>query len=209
MIKIEASSIEEVLLIHNSGVLISHASRRSKDDIDRDIFSGMFTAVQEFIKDSFSGKVDKNLKKMAFGEQMIYIEQGNNIFIIAIVEGSGHIFLSLQMMEVLKEVEGKYGSILNDWTGDMRQLKGIDDITNKLLQVTGDTGLRRISFTEELLGGVILDDGKMFVPKPEEEGEEETKPEEEKLKIESEEQTPVQVKLIRKRKKRIMLKRKK
>ncbi len=132
--------MEELLLIHNSGCLISHASRKPKDDMDRDIFSGMFTAVQEFIKDSFKGKVDKGLKKMAFGEQKIQIEHGRNFFVIAIVEGSEPVFLPLYMLEVVKEVEEKYDLVLDGWNGDMSKVVGIDDIIKKLFQVTDEKG---------------------------------------------------------------------
>jgi hypothetical protein len=77
--------LEEVLLIHNSGVLISQISRKLDMDIDRDIFSGMFTAVQEFIKDSFGRSKDMGLKRMDFSDKKIIIEHGHNIFLTSIL----------------------------------------------------------------------------------------------------------------------------
>jgi hypothetical protein len=46
--------VKEVFLIHKSGILLYHLSREHKPGRDEEVLSGMFTAVQEFIKDSFS-----------------------------------------------------------------------------------------------------------------------------------------------------------
>ncbi|MDI6916486.1 MAG: AAA family ATPase [Thermoplasmatales archaeon] len=48
-------SLDEVFLIYKSGVLIAHTSKKNRG-LDSDIVAGMFTAVQDFIKDSFGDK---------------------------------------------------------------------------------------------------------------------------------------------------------
>ncbi|MCK5561127.1 MAG: hypothetical protein KAJ51_11055, partial [Thermoplasmata archaeon] len=45
---------EELFLIHHGGTLITHLSRHQQANVDDIIFSGMFTAVQDFIKDTFT-----------------------------------------------------------------------------------------------------------------------------------------------------------
>ncbi|UCE75337.1 MAG: hypothetical protein JSV56_06460, partial [Methanomassiliicoccales archaeon] len=132
--------LEEVLLIHNSGVLVSHVSRKLEEDIDRDIFSGMFTAVQEFIKDSFGTSQDTGLTRMDFGEKKILIEHGRSIFLTSILGGGEPRYLPLYMVEILREVEEEYGDTLEGWQGNYSQLEGIDDIVRKLLNVTDEKG---------------------------------------------------------------------
>jgi hypothetical protein len=132
--------VEDVFLIHNSGTLVSKVSRLLEEDIDRDIFSGMLTAVQEFVKDSFRQREDVGLKRMDFGTHKILIEHGQYAFLSTIILGGEPRYLPLFMLEVLREVEKKYGSVLDGWKGTFTELEGIDDIINKLLQVTEEKG---------------------------------------------------------------------
>jgi hypothetical protein len=46
--------IEEIFLIHNSGKLLNHIYCKTHSKFDDEIFSGMFTAIQEFIEDTFT-----------------------------------------------------------------------------------------------------------------------------------------------------------
>ncbi|UCG70563.1 MAG: hypothetical protein JSV09_05975, partial [Thermoplasmata archaeon] len=147
--------IEEVLLIHKSGVLITQASRKLEMDIDRDIFSSMFTAVQEFIKDSFGRQDDAGLKRMDFGSNKILIEHGNHTFLTAILAGGEPRYLPLYMVEVLREVEQKYGAVLDEWRGLFAGLEGIDDIIGKLLQVTDERGADVEGFESGVVASTI------------------------------------------------------
>jgi tetratricopeptide (TPR) repeat protein len=148
-------AIEEVLLIHNSGVLISQASRRLEDDVDRDIFSSMFTAVQQFIKDSFRDRAEVGLKRMDFGQSKILIEHGHYTFLTAIIVGGEPRYLPLYMVEVLKEVEQKYGSVLDGWRGMYSELEGIDGIIGKLLQVTEEKGAEVEGFESGVVASTV------------------------------------------------------
>lgn len=148
-------SIEEVLLIHNSGILITLASRKLETGMDRDIFSGMFTAVQDFIQDSFQANEEAGLRRMDFGDNKILIEHGHNIFITAILTGGEPRYLPLYMVEVLNEVEQKYADVLEGWQGDLGQLEGIDDYLVKLLHVTDEKGADVAGFESGLVAQTI------------------------------------------------------
>jgi hypothetical protein len=147
--------IEEVLLIHNSGILISQATRKMDMEVDRDIFSGMFTAVQDFIKDSFQRRDDSGLKRMDFGENKIVIEHGHKIFLTAITVGGEPRYLPLFMAETMREVEEKYGEQLENWRGDHSKLEGIDSIIEKLLQVSDEKGADVAGFERGVVASTI------------------------------------------------------
>ncbi len=132
--------VEDVFLIHNSGTLVSKVSRLLEEDIDKDIFSGMLTAVQEFIKDSFRQREEVGLKRMDFGTHKILIEHGQYAFLTTIILGGEPRYLPLYMLEVLREVEEKYGSVLDGWRGTFTELEGVDDLIGRLLQVTEEKG---------------------------------------------------------------------
>ena len=65
-LRVERAIIDEVFLMYRDGRLIKHFTRRLKPDVDQDILSGMLTAVQEFVKDTFRGE-EGELDQMKFG----------------------------------------------------------------------------------------------------------------------------------------------
>ncbi len=52
--KMQQFDVKEIFLIHNSGKLLNHIYFKTHSKFDDEIFSGMFTAIQEFIEDTFS-----------------------------------------------------------------------------------------------------------------------------------------------------------
>ncbi|HKW43957.1 MAG TPA: hypothetical protein VJP06_07190, partial [Thermoplasmata archaeon] len=141
-IKIEPEAtylVEDVFLIHSDGRLIAHHSRKFREEIDEDIFSGMLTVVQDFVKDSFRSRTRIGMKRLDFGDSKILIERSPHTFLATVLVGQEPKFLPLYMLQVLKEVEDRYGVVLEKWTGLLHNLEGIDDIIKKLLLVAKDT----------------------------------------------------------------------
>jgi hypothetical protein len=147
--------IEQVFLIMNSGVLVSQVARRMEEDIDEEIFSGMLIAVQDFIGDSFRKKEDVGLKRMDFGEHKILIEEGKFTFLVAVLVGDEPRFLPLFMLEVLSEVEEKYGSVLDGWDGTYTNLVGIEDVIGKIMGVIDAKGVDIDGFTSGRVSSTI------------------------------------------------------
>ena len=130
--------VEDVFLIHGDGRLIAHHSRKFRDEIDEDIFSGMLTVVQDFVKDSFKSRTRVGMKRLDFGDSKILIERSPHTFLATVLIGQEPKLLPLYMLQVLKEVEDRYGGVLERWTGLLHQLEGIDGVVEKLLLVAKD-----------------------------------------------------------------------
>jgi PKD repeat protein len=56
--RMQKYDVEEIFLIHNSGKLLNHVYCKTHSKFDDEIFSGMFTAIQEFIEDTFTNNSD-------------------------------------------------------------------------------------------------------------------------------------------------------
>ena len=141
-IRVEPEStylVEDVFLIHSDGRLIAHYSRKFREEIDEDIFSGMLTVVQDFVKDSFRARTRVGMKRLDFGDSKILIERSPHAFLATVVVGREPRLLPLYMLQVLKEVEDRYGNVLERWTGLLHQLEGIDDVIKKLVLVAKDS----------------------------------------------------------------------
>jgi hypothetical protein len=135
-------TIEEVFLVDNAGVLLVHLSRGESKAIDAKLVSGMLTAVQEFVKDSFMGnneiediKLDNGaLGKLEYGDFQIVIERGEYTFLSAVISGYDNKRLRNRMKDVVLEFEIQYLSVLKDWDGDMAKFDGADKIVGRLLK---------------------------------------------------------------------------
>lgn len=120
-------TLQDVFLIHNDGRLIAHETRQESDGIDKDVVSAMFTAVQEFVKDSFqAGEV--GLKKLEIGDRNVVIEKGRSVYLAMIYTGwpPKAVFEALTML--LSDVEERYKGRIERWNGTKKSLKGVDDM---------------------------------------------------------------------------------
>jgi hypothetical protein len=132
---------EEVFLIHQGGTLITHLSRQPQANVDDIIFSGMFTAVQEFINDTFTSDsadaADDNkwaLDELKLGDNNILIERSENTYLAVIFSGEGSKRLRRIVIKLLNKIESKYDYILPRWDGNITELKGTKNILSVLIK---------------------------------------------------------------------------
>jgi hypothetical protein len=127
--------IEDLFVITNSGLLLSHISKDSKPDVDEDILSSMLTAVKEFVKDSFgSSSEEGELDELQYGKTRIIIEYGKDVYLAAVVRGQESMEFRPGMKKILKQIHRKFGRVFDTWDGDMGQLRGIERLTHSLVE---------------------------------------------------------------------------
>jgi PKD repeat protein len=137
---------EEVFLIHSGGTLITHLTRNQQANVDDIIFSGMFTAVQEFIRDTFTGDrsnsavsdADWALDELKLGENKILIERSENTYLAVIFSGEGSKRLRRIVKKLLDKIETKYDRILPNWDGNINLLAGTKQILSVLIKSIDD-----------------------------------------------------------------------
>jgi hypothetical protein len=143
--------IDEAYIIYRNGILLTHRTNKNSNlkDMDDDILSSMFTAIQDFIKDSFdqnsnrSRLTDKDakfqkkdewqLKQLKLEGHNIMIEHGEHAFLAVIYSGTGGWKLKRLVKNITIVIEDKYADALNDWKGNMKQFQGIDDCLETLM----------------------------------------------------------------------------
>ncbi len=125
--------IEEIFLLHRSGMLIRHLTRRLKPHVDSDILTGMLRAVQEFVRDSFREETGE-LNHMTFGELKISIATGRHVVIATVVRGERPADIMDQMTASLRHLEEDHGSSLRDWDGRVEAVQFVDDYLDRLLE---------------------------------------------------------------------------
>jgi hypothetical protein len=131
----EPPKIEEVFTIHKTGLLIQHAGNHGEDHEDDDIFCGMLTTVQEFIKDSFGSRDPSDLKNIEFGDKNLFMERGDYIFLAVVYTGCANKKMKERIKRTIKTIETLYRAVLDQWDGDLGRLKSIDQLTSPLIDV--------------------------------------------------------------------------
>jgi predicted ATPase len=110
-------SFTEIFAVTSSGLLMAKAS--SDEGLDADIFTGMLTAVQDFVQDSFdsSGQLKAGLGRLEYGDLTILIEHSSSFYLTAVFKGGEHADMKLALRRTLKEIEETQGDVLASWSG--------------------------------------------------------------------------------------------
>jgi hypothetical protein len=126
--------IEDVFLITQSGLLIRHITRELKAGVDDDILTGMLTAVKDFVKDSFRANEEGELDELQYGKLRIIIEYGKHVYLAAVIRGQETMHLRPEMKRVIRTIHRRYGRVLQNWDGNLADLRGIENIMNHLVK---------------------------------------------------------------------------
>jgi len=128
-----STAIEDIFLLHRSGLLLKHYTRRLRPNVDSDVLSGMLVAVQDFVKDSFRGEKGA-LNESRFGEIRIVIIEGKWTILAAVVRGARPFDIQPELGVALSDLETKYEDPLIDWDGTMDQIADVDRIMQDLIE---------------------------------------------------------------------------
>lgn len=131
--KEEQATIDDVFLLYHDGILIKHETRRLKPDIDTDILSGMLTAVQSFVKDTFRSE-EGHLDEMTFGEMHILIGRGKWIILAAMIRGEGTDSMAKQMQKCIEEMEAHHAQVIEAWDGNMTLARVLSPYISKMIR---------------------------------------------------------------------------
>ncbi|MFQ6013452.1 MAG: hypothetical protein ACE5LS_07400 [Thermoplasmata archaeon] len=132
----EDALVEDLFLLDRSGLLIRHLTRRLKPHVDPDILSGMFRAVQEFVRQAFregEGEEKGELHEMSFGELKISLCSGRYVVLASVVRGESSAQIKDEMVAAIRDLEEKQGDSLRDWDGHMKSIVFVDEFLQRLL----------------------------------------------------------------------------
>jgi hypothetical protein len=136
--------VQDVFVIYADGCLIMHRTREYREMVDDDIFSSMLIAVQNFISDSFGRSPDEGIKRLDFGTSKILIETGPKFFLATVIEGDEPGLLPMYMIEIINEIQERFGEVMENWDGYLEKLEGVGEIIDKLLNLKIVEGTRDI-----------------------------------------------------------------
>ena len=125
--------LEDVFLLHRSGLLLKHYTRRLRPNIDSDVLSGMLVAVQDFVRDSFRGEGGA-LNEIRFGDLRIVVAEGKWTILAVVVRGRYAMNIQPEMLAAIQDLEAKHEDLLLEWDGSMDTIPEVDAIIGDLVE---------------------------------------------------------------------------
>ncbi|MDR1608735.1 MAG: OmpA family protein [Deltaproteobacteria bacterium] len=112
--------VEEIYLIHAStGLVLDHLiSEEGGEGRDADMVAGMFTAIQEFIRDSFNMAKHESLDTLRFGDRAIFIRRTAQVYLACVVRGNPPESLNRDLQEALELMVVDCAEELENFNGD-------------------------------------------------------------------------------------------
>ena len=139
-------SVEQVFLIHKStGLLLQHVARPSVATQDADLVSGMLTAIQDFVRDSLGAQKGDELQSLQVGELTVWIEQGAQAVIAAVIRGNAPAELRATLQDALDQIHRRQWDALDAFEGDAAPFEASRDDLESCLQRQLETKQKKSS----------------------------------------------------------------
>ncbi len=132
--------VEQAYLIsRENGLLVSHVHHDESRIKDSDAVSAMFTAIQDFIKESFSPDRSGRLETADMGEFTLWAVHGPHALLVCVIRGVPPRSLRAELSAILERIHFRYGESIRDYSGDTTTMPGVDD---ELLECLGFQALK-------------------------------------------------------------------
>jgi hypothetical protein len=127
-------AVAEVFLIHReTGLLLCHVSRDPEASPDRDLVSGMLTAIRDFAQDAFGRGEEGQLDEIQYGERRILIEAARHAYLAVVVDGVEPSGFRAEMRQRIIEVEHAHERVLRHYEGDATSLAAVEGSLGSLI----------------------------------------------------------------------------
>ena len=118
--------IENVFVVDTRGMLLAHRSGSLVPYPDQDIMAGMFTAVQDYIRDAWGGGEEKTMKSAQFGDRKVVVERGRHHYVAVVFSGNDRGALERRVRELSQEIDSRFGDVIANWDGQEKNVHEID-----------------------------------------------------------------------------------
>ena len=154
--------VEQVFLIHKeTGLLLQHVVAGNLAVQDGDMVSGMLTAIQDFVHDSFNSPDGEQLETLEVGDLTVWIEQGPLAILAGVIRGTPPQELRPVFQETLEKIHLQFHDALVDYSGDAAAFESARPLLEDCLRTQLDEGkqgesARRIPVPLIVIASIII-----------------------------------------------------
>jgi outer membrane protein OmpA-like peptidoglycan-associated protein len=148
--------VEQVFLIHReTGLLLGHVFSGDGVVQDADLVSGMLTAIQDFVRDSFGPKKSDELEVMQVGDFKLWLQHGPLALLAAVVSGQPPPELRQVFAREFEAIHREFGPALQSFSGDMAFVAGVEPHLRQCLRGTQKAS-KKPSYTAVWIVAVLV-----------------------------------------------------
>lgn len=132
--------VEQVFLIHHeTGLLLQHVAAETISSHDPELVSGMLTAIQDFVQDSFGGRREETLESVEVGDLTVWVEQGSYAVLAAAIRGSAPMEFRSTLQDALDAIHFEQRDELEKFNGDPSPFEAARPRLEECLQIQLET----------------------------------------------------------------------
>lgn len=149
--------VEQAFLIHReTGLLLRHVLAENAISKAPDVVSGMLSAIQEFIKDSFAINGEDTLDTLRLGELTVLVEYGPQAITALVVRGTVPGDLYSLLAETSETLHRQYARQFSAFNGDAAIFAGAETLLSDCLKAQRQHRQQRSPWLAyALLAGII------------------------------------------------------
>ena len=119
--------VEQAYLIsRENGLLMGHVHHEASKIKDSDAVSAMFTAIQDFVKESFSPDRTGRLESADMGEFTLWAVHGPHALLVCVIRGVPPKALRADLSAILERIHFRYGEAIRDYKGDTASVGDVE-----------------------------------------------------------------------------------
>ena len=127
--------VEQAYLIsRENGLLMSHVHHESSKIKDSDAVSAMFTAIQDFVKESFSPDRTGRLESADMGEFTLWAVHGPHALLVCVIRGIPPRSLRADLSAILERIHFRYGDAIRAYKGDTGSVENVEEELQRCLR---------------------------------------------------------------------------
>lgn len=149
--------VDQVFLIHrDTGLLLHHVAADGVVVQDQHVLSGMLTAIQDYVRDSFGASQDQTLNQFQVGEWTVWVEQGSRAYLAGVIRGTPPASLRETFHDVLDRIHAEQADALAAFDGDATPFQALQPHLKDCLQAHYESAQPRNALKLWILGGAVL-----------------------------------------------------
>jgi outer membrane protein OmpA-like peptidoglycan-associated protein len=111
--------VEQVFLIHKkTGLPLCHVVAPAAAMEDPSLVSGMLSAIQDFVRDSFHAPPGQTVEKLQVGELEVWVEEGPHAVVAAVIRGMAPPAYRSVLVEAVERIHRKFAQQLQKFHGE-------------------------------------------------------------------------------------------
>lgn len=149
--------VEQVFLIHRkTGLLLHHVASEGAVVQDQHVVSGMLTAIQDYVRDSFGALSDQTLDQFQVGEWTVWVEQGSQAYLAGVIRGAPPANLREGFRDALDHIHAQQADALMQFDGDAAPFKTTQSHLERCLEAHYDVPPNQGSLKKWILIGFMV-----------------------------------------------------